>query len=101
VVDKPQPRIVTIKFASDENFKGFDCRGRDEAICDGCRLRFLCLSERDEITVPLNLIKEYNITTTSVTSLVKYMFGEGRVKYVITGHTNPTTKETKPVMRLK
>ncbi|MFA7101265.1 MAG: hypothetical protein WC196_05995 [Bacilli bacterium] len=98
MVDKLQPKIVTIYLASDANFKGFDCRGRDKAMCDGCRLRFLCLSERDAITVPLELIKEHNIT--NVPSLVDYMFGEGRVSYTITKHTNPTTKETKPVMRL-
>ncbi len=95
---KPQPKIVTIKLASDETFKGFDCRGRDKAICDGCRLRFLCLSERNEITVPLNLIKEHNIT--DIPSLVDYMFGEGRISYTVTGHKDPITKETKPVMRL-
>jgi hypothetical protein len=56
------------------------------------------LSERNEITIPLNLIKEHNIT--DIPALVNYMFGEGRVSYTITGHKDPITKETKPVMRL-
>lgn len=94
--------MVTIKLEGNYDFDGFDCRGRDKILCDGCRLRFLCLSERNEIHIPQGVVKQYRIK--DLRSVVKYMFGEGKIPYVIGEHQriNPSGEtETKLVMRIK
>ena len=65
----------------DNPFEGFDCRGRIKNLCDGCRLRFKCLSERNEVQISADVIKKYDIT--DLRSVVAYMFGEGRINYTI------------------
>ncbi len=95
-------RTVTILLEGSSDFDGFDCRGRDKALCDGCRLRFLCLSERNEIRIPQDVVTYYKIKDLS--SVVRYMFGEGKIPYEIGEHISTTPSgETrrKLVMRVK
>ena len=94
--------MVTIKLEGDMDFDGFDCRGRGKKLCDGCRLRFLCLSERDEIYISQEIVKQHNIK--DLRSVVKYMFSEGRIAYEIKEHQRTTPSgdtETRLVMRVK
>jgi hypothetical protein len=99
---QPRQRMVTITLGGNSDFDGFDCRGRVKSLCDGCRLRFLCLSERDEIQIPQEVVKQNKIK--DLRSVVKYMFSEGRIPYEIGEHkrTNPSGEtETRLVMRVK
>lgn len=89
--------VVTIRLEGKSDFRGFDCRGRHKHLCDGCRLRFMCLSERNEIMIPLDVIKKHKIG--DLKSLALYMFGEGRVNYEVNEH--PSFGTTKLVMRVK
>jgi len=93
---------VTIKLEGNQEFNGFDCRGRRKSLCDGCRLRFLCLSERNEIQIPQDTIKRYKIK--DLRSVAKYMFSEGKIPYEIEEQQRTTPSgetETKLVMRVK
>lgn len=98
-----QPRhCITITLEGNYEFDGFDCRGQNKSLCDGCRLRFLCLSERNTIQIPQAVVKQYKIK--DLKSVVKYMFSEGRISYKIEEHqrTTPSGKtETRLVMRVK
>lgn len=91
--------VKHITLEGNSDFDGFECRGR---ICDGCRLRFLCLSERDEIQISQEIVKKYKIK--DLKSVVKYMFGEGKISYEIEEHQRTTPSgetETRLVMRKK
>ena len=93
---------ITITLEGNSNFDGFDCRGRDKVLCDGCRLRFLCLSERDNILIPQDVVARHGIK--DLKSMVKYMFSEGRISYELEEHqrTSPSGEtETRLVMREK
>ena len=93
---------ITITLEGNSNFDGFDCRGRDKVLCDGCRLRFLCLSERDNILIPQDVVARHEIK--DLKSMVKYMFSEGRISYELEEHqrTSPSGEtETRLVMRGK
>lgn len=93
---------VTIQLEGSSDFEGFDCRGRIKLLCDGCKLRFLCLSERDRVTISQDIVKQYKIK--NLRSLVKYMFSEGKILYEIGEHRRTTPSgetETKVVMRVK
>ena len=98
-----QPKhTVTITLEGSSDFDGFDCRGRAKNLCDGCRLRFLCLSERNIIQIPQEVVKQHKIK--DLRSIVKYMFGEGRIPYEIGEYqrTNPSGEvETRLMMRIK
>jgi len=99
---QPQHKIVTITLEGNRDFDGFDCRGRVKSLCDGCRLRFLCLSERDNIQISSEIIKEHKIK--DLKSVVNYMFGEGRIPYEIKESTRTTPSgdtETRLIMRAK
>jgi hypothetical protein len=61
--------------------QAFECSGRDAHICHGCKLRFQCLTEATEISILPDTIKKFKINDLS--SAVKYMFGEGIIKYEI------------------
>ncbi len=74
-----QPTHVTIKLEGDTKFEGFNCRGRSRRLCDGCRLRFLCLSEKHIVVIPIDVVKKHKIK--DMRSLVTYIFGEGRISY--------------------
>ena len=80
-----QSQSVTITLEGNREFDGFDCRGRSSNLCDGCRLRFLCLSERDRVDIPFDLVKKYKIK--DMRSLVAYMYGEGKVSYELREHS--------------
>lgn len=99
---QPQHRMVTITLEGNSDFDGFDCRGRDRNLCDGCRLRFLCLSERNGIQISQGVVKRYRIK--DLRSVVKYMFSEGRISYKIEEHQRTTPSgetETRLVMRVQ
>lgn len=101
-MNQPHQRMVTITLGGNSDFDGFDCRGREKNLCDGCRLRFLCLSERDMIQIPQEIVKQNRIK--DLRSVVKYMFSEGKIPYEIGEHkrTNPSGgTETRLVMRVK
>ena len=68
---------VTITLEGNWEFAGFDCRGRDKGLCDGCRLRFQCLSERNDLRIPVELVDSYKIR--DLKSLVSFMFSEGKI----------------------
>ncbi len=74
-----QPTHVTIRLEGDTKFDGFDCRGRSKRLCDGCRLRFLCLSERNVVIIPIDVVTRHKIK--DMKSLVAYIFGEGKISY--------------------
>lgn len=94
--------IVKILLEGNSDFDGFDCRGRVKVMCDGCKLRFRCLSERDKVIIPQDVVKRHKIK--NLESLCRYMFSEGRIPYEIGTHrrTTPSGKiETKIIMRVK
>ena len=94
--------MVTITLEGNSDFYGFDCRGKNRSLCDGCRLRFLCLSERDSVQIPQDVVKQNKIK--DLRSVVKYMFSEGRIPYEIGEHERTTPSgetETRLVMRVK
>ena len=74
-----QPTHVTIRLEGDTKFEGFSCRGRSKRLCDGCRLRFLCLSEKHTVIIPIETVKKHKIK--DMKSLVDYIFGEGKIGY--------------------
>lgn len=80
-----KPQSVSIRLEDSKEFDSFDCRGRSMNLCDGCRLRFLCLSERNIVTIPLTIIKKEKIQ--DMKTLVAYMFGEGKVSYELREHS--------------
>ncbi len=102
MLDSQPKRMVTIKLEGNDKFEGFDCRGRTKNLCDGCRLRFSCLSERDVVTVTVTQIKRHKIT--DLKSLVTFMFGEGKISYELSEHSSPIYGggvQTRFVMRMK
>jgi len=94
---------VVIRLGGNADFKnGFNCQGQAKELCDGCRLRFVCLSERNEIRIPKETVKKYKIK--DLRSMAKYMFGEGKIPYEIEKRkfTTPSGEvETRLVMRIK
>jgi len=62
----------------------FDCRGREKYLCVGCRLRFKCLSERNEVFISQEMALEHGIK--DLKGLAEYMFGEGRINYTMSKH---------------
>lgn len=80
-------KVVTIKF---EGNKGsFDCRGQAMNICYGCRLRFKCLTQLDEIIIPQKTVEKYKLGDDIIDIIVmaQFLFGEGKVKYNIIPQT--------------
>lgn len=61
-------------FIQVENYGVAHCKGRDSNLCDQCKLRFLCLSEKKEIVVPKDIIVKNKII--DFNSLISYMFSE-------------------------
>jgi len=70
--------MITIVLEGNFDFAGFDCRGVETGLCNGCRLRFQCLSERDEIEIPAKLVEQHSIN--DLKSLVAFMFCEGKIR---------------------
>lgn len=75
-------RVVSIVLESVEKGGTFDCRGRDKGICDGCKLRFKCLTEQQEVKISEAEVKKHKLT--NLRNLVHYMFDEGKIPYEIT-----------------
>jgi len=72
--------IVSIKLG-DVIDGTFECRGREEGICDECRLRFKCLTEQQEIRISANEVKKYKLS--DLKNLAYYMFGKSKISYEI------------------
>ena len=95
-------KMVAIKLEGNSDFDGLYCFGRQRSLCDGCRLRFLCLSERNEIQISQDVVALHKIK--DLKSVAKYMFGEGRIPYEIGEHRRTTPSgetDTRLVMRVK
>lgn len=94
--------VVTIKLEGNFEFAGFDCHGGKKNLCDGCRLRFQCLSERDVIEISSAVVDEHKII--DLESVVRYMFSEGRIPYELEEykrHSSTGEIETRLAMRKK
>ncbi len=75
-------KVVVIRLEGVTEFEGFDCRGQEKNLCRGCRLRFKCLTDRDEIWIPKAIVKRRKLS--DLQSVAKYMFSEGKITYDIT-----------------
>ena len=95
-------KVVTIRLEGVKEFEGFDCRGQEKNLCHGCRLRFKCLTDRNEVIIPKRVVTRRKLT--DLASVTKYMFSEGKISYTIAPQVYldyDGDKQEKLVMRLK
>ena len=95
-------KVVVIRLEGVPEFDGFDCRGQEKNLCVGCRLRFKCLTDRNEVIISNTIVKRRKLK--DLESVAKYMFSEGKISYELSPQVTLDyngDKHQKLVMRLK
>lgn len=95
-------KVIVIRLEGVPEFEGFDCRGQEKNLCRGCRLRFKCLTDRNEVTISKAIVRRRKLS--DLESVAKYMFSEGKISYDISPQVTLDyngEKHEKLAMRIK